>query len=610
MKIIERYRSSIISKSLDLLEKKEKSKLAATFLIQIFLAFLDLIGVAIIGLLGALSINGVQSRPPGERVSAALRFFDLSDSTFQTQVAFLGIISCSILVFRTLISIYLIRKSLFFLSRRSAIVSSQLMNRLMSQSLLFIQKKSLQENLYSVTTGVTNLVLGVIGSLITLFADLVLLIVLFTGLLIVDAGMAFGSILFFVFVGFSLYWLLNAKAKKFGVAESLLNVESNEKIVEVLTSYRESIVRNRRSYYANEVGQIRLKLANTSAEISILPYISKYVIETSMVVGALLISAYQFVTQDATRAVSTLAVFLIAATRIAPAVLRIQQSAVQMKVSIGAANPTLNLINDLSTLNSLDLVIDNLDLDHIGFIPEVRLHSVNFSYPNRDEPSIVNASLHLKSGQMLAIVGPSGSGKTTLADLILGILIPDSGIAEVSNLKASEVGRKWPGALSYVPQDVMIANGSIKSNVHLGYPESSETTKLIWDALETAQLSDFVKSLDFQEDSSVGDRGSKLSGGQRQRLGIARALYSKPKLLVLDEATSALDGETEDNISTAINRLRGNVTIIVIAHRLSTIREADQVVYLESGRILASGTITEVRSMVPNFDRQAGLMGL
>jgi ABC-type multidrug transport system fused ATPase/permease subunit len=156
----------------------------------------------------------------------------------------------------------------------------------------------------------------------------------------------------------------------------------------------------------------------------------------------------------------------------------------------------------------------------------------------------------------------------------------------------------------------MIANGSIKSNVHLGYPESSETTKLIWDALETAQLSDFVKSLDFQEDSSVGDRGSKLSGGQRQRLGIARALYSKPKLLVLDEATSALDGETEDNISTAINRLRGNVTIIVIAHRLSTIREADQVVYLESGRILASGTITEVRSMVPNFDRQAGLMGL
>jgi ABC-type multidrug transport system fused ATPase/permease subunit len=132
----------------------------------------------------------------------------------------------------------------------------------------------------------------------------------------------------------------------------------------------------------------------------------------------------------------------------------------------------------------------------------------------------------------------------------------------------------------------------------------------MWDALETAQLSDFVKSLDFQEDSSVGDRGSKLSGGQRQRLGIARALYSKPKLLVLDEATSALDGETEDNISTAINRLRGNVTIIVIAHRLSTIREADQVVYLESGRILASGTITEVRSMVPNFDRQAGLMGL
>jgi ABC-type multidrug transport system fused ATPase/permease subunit len=610
MKLIERYQSSMVSKALGLLEKREKTKVAVTFLIQIILALLDLIGVAIIGLLGALSINGVQSRPPGNRVSSALRFFGLSESTFQSQVAFLGLVACFILVFRTLISIYLIRKSMFFLSRRSAVISSELMNRLMSQSLLFVQKKSLQENLYSVTTGVTNLVLGVIGSLITLFADSVLLFVLFTGLLIVDPGMAMGSIVFFVFVGLTLYWLLNAKAKKLGVTESILNVESNEKILEVLTSYRESIVRNRRSYYAKVVGQIRLNLANTSAEISILPHISKYVIETSMVVGALLISAYQFVTQDATRAVSTLSVFLIAATRIAPAILRIQQSAIQMKISIGAATPTLSLISDLKSLNSVDLTIDELQLEHIGFIPEVSLENVSFTYPNREHPTILNASLKIKAGEMLAIVGPSGAGKTTLADLILGVLAPDSGVAEVSNCTAADVGSKWPGALSYVPQDVMIANGSIKSNVHLGYPESLETSRFVWEALEIAKLSEFVRDLEFEENSNVGDRGSRLSGGQRQRLGIARALYSKPKMLVLDEATSALDGETEASISTAINNLKGSVTVIVIAHRLSTIREADQVVYLEGGRILASGTIDEVRSAVPNFDRQAGLMGL
>jgi ABC-type multidrug transport system fused ATPase/permease subunit len=610
MKLVKRFQSSILSKSLDLLEKREKTKVVATLLIQTLLAFLDLLAVVIIGILGALSINGIQSRPPGNRVSSALDFFGLAGFTFQTQVALLGLFSSSILVFRTVISVYLIRKSLFFLSRRSAVISSELLNRLMSQSLLFVQKRSLQENLYAVTTGVKNLVLGVLGSVIMLFADAVLLIVLFTGLLIVDASMAISSILFFTFVGLFLYWQLNAKARKFGVSESQLDVESREKIVEVLTSYRESIVRNRRSYYAQEIGQIRLKLANTSAEISILPYISKYVFETSMVFGALFICGYQFVTQDVTRAVSTLAVFLVAATRIAPAILRIQQSAIVMKISLGAANPTLNLIDDLRTSKFSDSMVDALQINHLGFIPEVKLSNVCFSYPGSDRPTIQSVSLEIKVGEMLAIVGPSGAGKTTLVDLILGILDPDSGVVEVSKCKANEVGKKWPGALSYVPQDAMIANGSIKSNVHLGYPESGETSKLMWEALETAQLGDFVSALEFKEDSIVGDRGSGLSGGQRQRLSIARALYSKPKLLVLDEATSALDGETEASFSTAITELKGNVTVIVIAHRLSTIREADRVVYLEDGRILAAGTIEEVRAEVPNFDRQASLMGL
>jgi ABC-type multidrug transport system fused ATPase/permease subunit len=422
--------------------------------------------------------------------------------------------------------------------------------------------------------------------------------------------MAIGSIVFFTLVGLSLYWLLSSKARKFGVEESNLNVKSNEKIVEVLSSYRESIVRNRRSFYAGEIGEIRLKLANTSAEISILPYISKYVLETSMIVGALLISAYQFVTQDATHAVSTLAVFLIAATRIAPAVLRVQQSAIQMRVSVGSASPTLNLINELKNLAPLDMTVTQLQLDHPGFMPEVRLNNVNFTYPGRENLAIENISLTVKSGEFLAIVGASGAGKSTLVDLILGVLEPDSGVAEISGVKASEVGGRWPGALSYVPQDVIIVNGSIKSNVHLGFPEDLHTQTLMWDALEVAQLSDFVRSMELAENSKVGDRGSELSAGQRQRLGIARALFTKPKLLVLDEATSALDGETEENISKAISNLKGNVTVIVIAHRLSTIREADQVVYLEKGRVIACGTIEKVREAVPNFDRQAKLMGL
>ena len=144
----------------------------------------------------------------------------------------------------------------------------------------------------------------------------------------------------------------------------------------------------------------------------------------------------------------------------------------------------------------------------------------------------------------------------------------------------------------------------------MGFPENSEEEGLIYDALRTAQLLTFIESLPQGLDSQVGERGTKLSGGQRQRLGIARAMFTKPKLIVLDEATSALDGQTESDISSSILELKGSATVLMIAHRRSTVRFADLVVYLDGGKILAKGTFDEVRMRVPNFEKQAQLMGL
>jgi ABC-type multidrug transport system fused ATPase/permease subunit len=169
---------------------------------------------------------------------------------------------------------------------------------------------------------------------------------------------------------------------------------------------------------------------------------------------------------------------------------------------------------------------------------------------------------------------------------------------------------KWPGAISYVPQDIVIAAGTIRENVALGYPIQAATDELITSALRVAALNKFVEELPDGVDTQVGERGARISGGQRQRLGIARAMFTRPHLLVLDEATSSLDSETEASISEAINALRGSTTVVLIAHRLSTVRNADIVVYLSEGKILAKGTFEEVRNTVPDFDRQAKLMGL
>jgi ABC-type multidrug transport system fused ATPase/permease subunit len=604
------FRAKPIFRALRILNSRDRFLIIIVMSIQIFLGLLDLIGVAVIGLLGALSLNGVQSRPPGDRVSTFLEFFGLFDEPFQTQAAILGIAASIILVMRTVISIVLTRKVLFFLSRRGALISSDLMKKLMSQSLVAIQQKTLYENLYAVTSGVSNVTLGILGTAVVLVADISLLIIMTLGLLIVDPTMAFSTVLFFALIGFGLYKVMHQKAGFLGQKESELNIQSNEKISEVLSSYRESVVRNRRDYYAREIGELRFKLADTLAELSFMPNVSKYVIESSVVLGALAISAAQFVLQDAGRAVATLAIFLAAGTRIAPAVLRVQQGSMQIRRSLGAASSTLDLIESLRDVPAVEPSSDVIDALHTGFVPEIILKGVSFTYPEATSPAVHNASLEISPGSLIAVVGPSGAGKTTLVDLILGVLEPDSGEVSISGMRASSISKTWPGSISYVPQDVMIANGTIRSNITLGFPEESGTVEMIMDAIRISQLESYLESLPERENSKVGDRGAGMSGGQRQRLGIARALFTKPKLLVLDEATSSLDGETEANVSTAIRALKGDVTVILIAHRLSTVREADQVVYLEDGKIMATGTFEEVRAAVPNFDRQASLMGL
>ena len=197
-----------------------------------------------------------------------------------------------------------------------------------------------------------------------------------------------------------------------------------------------------------------------------------------------------------------------------------------------------------------------------------------------------------------------------MIDILLGVLNPDNGSVLVSGLPPLLAVAKWPGAVSYVPQDVVIAAGTIRENIALGYPMKEATDELIMGALKVAHLDEFVASLPEGIDTQVGERGARISGGQRQRLGIARAMFTRPHLLVLDEATSSLDGETEASISEAIHSLRGSTTVVIIAHRLSTVRNADKVVYLSKGKVLATGTFEEVRQAVPDFDQQAKIMGL
>jgi len=610
----ERIRSFIkqssVSRALKILDPADRIKVLALVFIQIALAFLDLIGVAVIGVIGSLAVTGIRSSQPGNRVSEVLKFLNLDNQSFQSQIAILGAISAALLISRTIFSVLFSRKSIFFLSRRGAKISSELVLRLLQLPLQRIQARSTQETAFAVTTGVQTITLGILATFVTVISDAALLIVLTIGLFAIDVLTSLSTVLIFGLLSLAVFRLTSARAVWLGNQISTLGIESSKQIIEVLSSYRESVIRNRRFYYAEKIGKLRFELADADAEIQFMPNISKYLVESAVIVGAVLIAMIQFLLYDSSHAIAILTLFMAAGSRIAPAVMRLQQNAMTIKRNVGGAQVTLDLIYELMSEETVGNQVIPLDTEHLGFVPSVEIRNLEFSYQDSKIKSLSNINIEVDPGTSLAIVGPSGAGKTTLADVILGVLTGSQGSVKISGKTPSECIKEWSGAIGYVPQDVMISDGTIRSNVALGFNVEDVGDSLVWDALSRAHLKDFVAGLPQGLDSLVGERGTRLSGGQRQRLGIARALFTRPKLLVLDEATSSLDGTLESEISDSIQELSGEVTVVLIAHRLSTVRNADLVAYVESGEVVAQGTFEEVRNLVPNFDSQAKLLGL
>jgi ABC-type multidrug transport system fused ATPase/permease subunit len=605
-----RWHTTPIYRALKTLSRRDQRLILSVVLLQISFGVLDVIGIGLVGIVASLAINNAGTLDPSSRIYWFISQVGLENTPRQGQVTVLALVAACLLISKTLFTIYFTRRIIFFLSRKGAQLSADLISRLFSRSLSLLQSKSMNEMIYSVTAGVSVISVGVLATVIVLVADISVLIFIGFGLILIDPGVAIGTLVFFGSIGFVLYQLMHVKALKLGNMQAELAIKSGEKILEVISSYREIVVQNRRDYYSRVIGQQRLRAADVNASISFMPNVSKYVLELSIVIGGLLLGAYQFGTQTTSHAVSIISVFLIASTRIVPSVLRIQQGLILIKSSLGSALPTLDLIELLEGSMPIEGVSDVIDIEHQGFHAEIIMENVKFKYPNSTNFALNDINLKIDEGAIVAVVGPSGAGKTTLIDILLGVLSPSSGEIRISSKFPLEAVAAWPGAIAYVPQDVLISNSSIRENVSMGYPIELATDRLVWDALNLAQLGPFTESLPNGIDTKTGDRGSRLSGGQRQRLGIARAMFTKPNLLVLDEATSSLDGETEAALSNAILKMKGKVTIVMIAHRLVTVKNADLVVYMDNGKIVASGSFAEIRELVPDFNRQAEIMGL
>lgn len=585
--------------------------------IQAASALLDLLGILLIGLVGALAVTTVQSQPAPHTVQWIADQLGLNGVSDQGLVVVFAGAAAVVLLTKSILSSYLTRRVFKFLANRQALVSARLAKELLSRPLSVIQERSSQETSFALIGGANAATVQLLGQLVIAVSELALLLVLGVALLVLNPVVALSAIIFFALVAFALQRTMGGWASRVGTEMARADIASFGAIQEALGAYREISISDRRSLYVDRIQELRWQAARVSADSQFMAMFPKYMFEVALVVGGFVLAGVLFATQDSVAAVGTLALFLAAATRVMPSLLRLQGSALGMRTAAGLAEPTLALSADLGhptdafTESPLpEIIRARIQRGNPTFEPTVDLKAVTVRYPKSPLPALEGVSLSVRAGQAVALVGRSGAGKSTLADVILGVIDPETGSVRLGGVDPHDCVARWPGAVAYVPQEIVLANGSIRDNVALGLPTAAIDDDLVWSALRSAHLADYLKSQRDGLDTRIGEGGLRLSGGQRQRLGIARALYAKPRLLVLDEATSALDAETEHAITETMRSMEGQVTRILVAHRLSSVRGADLVVFLDGGRVAAVGTFEEVAEAVPEFRTQAELMGL
>jgi len=591
-----------------LLPKGTSRKLLLLSAFQISVTFLDILAILLLGIITKSGLDYVQ-REVGEIPLQIVNLLNIDSHAFEFQFGVMAGVIFLLFTSRTAISIYGNRRILRFLGNQGASASNNLLDRVFKSEPKYVVNKNSQEVLYGLTRGVDNLVLNYLGSLTLLLTETLFLTAIL--LLIVVLQPLTGICAIFIFG--STFWFIQKVTSGQGkiISRDLgnLTISYNQSLLETLLIYRELVLRGGISKATIDIRSKRRDSMSLGAQLLFLPILSKYLFEFVLIFGSLLIGLAQLLVSDALAAVSALVIFLAAASRILPSLIRAQGALLSVKQSEGASEVTIRQLTELAKVTEKDLGIEITGPTDKKFIPSIEISNLNFRYLPSSNFALTDISLNVSPATFVAIVGESGSGKTTLVDLILGMNNPDSGKVNVSGLSSLDAARIWPGKIAYVPQNITIIDGSIRKNITLD-SEDFASDKLVISSLAQSKLLEDVMQMPGGLDEIVGERGMKLSGGQRQRLGIARALFSQPELIVFDEATSALDSVTEKAVTDAIFTKKNQVTLIVIAHRLSTVRNADLVVLLDNGKLIAKGTFEEVRNIAPMFDKQAKLVNL
>jgi ATP-binding cassette subfamily C protein len=388
-------------------------------------------------------------------------------------------------------------------------------------------------------------------------------------------------------IGLAIQKVLGSKLQSAGNTYSKAISSVTTTVTDSMGAFREITTMSKQDVFVSKFGIDHYQYARSMSLVNYYSALPRYIIESALMLGVVGLTFFSFSDSASPAAAGTLSIFLVGSLRIVASMLPLQNSLGGLKQLVGQATSfyEINGLIDTAPERPHSLKLTNA---HLKESETIKFDNVSFGYPGSESNALSNLTFHINPGEQIAIIGPSGSGKSTLADLIVGLIYPTSGRIE-RGLALSQ-----GSSYCYVPQSPGIISGTICENITLNFDSTKVNIDLLQEAIDLARLSELIDTLPNGVDTDLGAQSNALSGGQMQRIGLARAIYGQPKLLVLDEATSALDAETESAISENLAELRGKCTTVVIAHRLATVQGADRVVVMDGGEIVGVGKFSEL----------------
>ena len=598
---------SAVMGSWRLLSRRRKTALTFLGLGNLLLNTLDIVAISLVGVIGAIALGGTNR----------LTDLGLSDVGTDEAIPYLLALAAILFAVKTVVGVLLARAQFTFLARIETAFSERIAHHVLGGDLSAVKSYSRSDLEWSILRSTDIAFSRLLGRALVLLAELGLAVLILGLFIYTDWASALIIFFYFSLVLAFLQLFAHRKSRISGSQVAEGSVSVGQAVADSIAAFKEISVLARLDYFVERIREARGRVALGNATQFYLQAIPRLFMELALILGAIGFVVFLSVRNEGTPDFGLLSIFVVGSLRMMSALLPLQRAFMELRFYAPQALGAQIIIRDalsskMEKPKQENRLVANSASEEVStqraFAVEVS--AVSFSYSDRgvSDPVLRDISLTIEPGQMVAFIGPSGAGKSTLIDLILGLHEPSSGQILCDGAPPKQYRSAKPGVIGYVPQKPGLVSGSVRENVALGLRREEVDEEALAEALDQAEIADFVDSLPQGVDSSFGHHVDSLSGGQIQRIGLARALYTKPRLLVLDEATSALDAEIEASISSSLKNLRQKSTIVIVAHRLSTIQDADVVVAMEGGTVVGSGSFKDLQASSPLVRRYVSLM--